>query len=147
MTAVRHEWDFPDIGLRKLSHLDRLRFWTGFEARDPQVRYEIGNTFARWRAVGGTDLNLSLYITNHSVGIFVRGLRGVSRNAIATRLEPREKDLVRRLGIPAVRAECPCLKDFRIATTDTATWPEAYDWLKEAEALYLKVFTPRRGRS
>ena len=72
------EWDLPTIGLRKLSALDRKRFWTIYQTSRPDIAYRWGNTFSRWREVEGAHLNISLYITNRSVGLFVRGDRGAS---------------------------------------------------------------------
>ena len=73
---TRHEWDLPEIGLRKQSAADRELYWGRYIAARPDVRYLRGNTYARWRAVPATELYISLYITNHSTGAFVRGPRG-----------------------------------------------------------------------
>jgi hypothetical protein len=86
VNGVVNEWDLPEIGLRGLSARDRKMFWDGFVALRPEIGYRWGNTFARWRAVPGTEFNLSLYITNRSVGLFVRGVRhAVIGHAGATR--------------------------------------------------------------
>lgn len=142
MTTVRNEWDLPEIGLRRLSQADMRRFWDIFVAARPDVRYQWGNVFARWRAVPDTDLNLSLYITNHSVGLFVRGLRGVPRAATCAALEPRRRELERALRA-RLGDECPLLRNFPLTTTDPSTWARAHEWLRAAEAEYLAVLTPR----
>ena len=56
---------------------ERRRFFDGFQTRFPELALRWGNTFARWRDVPGTELVVSHYITNHSIGVFVRGQRGV----------------------------------------------------------------------
>lgn len=143
MTATVHEWDLPEIGLRRLSQADMRRFWDIFLAGTPPgVRYQWGNVFARWRAVPGTDLNLSLYITNRSVGLFVRGLRGIPRSATCVALEPRRRQLERALRA-RLDDECPLLRNFPLVTTDPSTWARGHEWLRASEAEYLAVLTPR----
>jgi hypothetical protein len=136
--GARHEWDLPEIGLRGLSHRDRKMFWDGFIAQRPEVVYAWGNTFSRWRAVPGSEFNLSLYITNRGVGLFVRGVRGTPLLATRASLEPRRKELERRLRA-ALDDECPLLRNLPLATTDPSTWGLAHDWLRQSEADYLKA--------
>ena len=62
---------------------ERRRFFDGFQARFPELALRWGNTFARWRDVPGTELVVSHYITNHSIGVFVRGQRGVLASMLA----------------------------------------------------------------
>ena len=79
------EWDLPAIGLRGLSAPDRQRFWRGFEERRRGAPYEKGNGFSRWRPVPGVELYIALYITNRSVGLFVRSFRGLPLSSTRTR--------------------------------------------------------------
>lgn len=138
MSADRNEWDLPEIGLRRLSGADMRRFWDIFLAARPDIRYGWGNVFSRWRAVPGTELNLSLYITNHSVGLFVRGRRGMPRSATRVELAPRVRELESALGA-SLDDEAPLLRNFPLATTDPSTWRRAHDWLRASEAEYLAV--------
>ena len=85
MNGAVNEWDLPEIGLRGLTARDRKMFWDGFVALRPEIGYRWGNTFSRWRVVPGTEFNLSLYITNRSVGLFVRGVRGTPLSATRAR--------------------------------------------------------------
>ena len=142
MSAVRNEWDLPEIGLRRLSGADMRRVWDIFLAARPDVRYGWGNVFSRWRAVPGTDLNLSLYITNYSVGLFVRGVRGVPRSATRAQLAPRARALEAALGA-SLDDEAPLLRNFPLVTTDSSTWSRGHDWLRASEAEYLAVLTPK----
>jgi len=132
------EWDLPSIGLRKLSALDRKRFWTLYQDSRPGIAYRWGNTFSRWREVQGANLNVSLYVTNHSVGLFVRGDRGASLKAIRLLLAPRAGELERKLGA-RLDAEAPLLRSLRLATTDPTTWERAHEWLASHEDEYLLV--------
>jgi hypothetical protein len=131
-----NEWDLPEIGLRGLSHGDRKQFWNGFVALSPANTYQWGNTFSRWRIVPGTEFNLSLYITNRSVGLFVRGVRGTPLAETRARLSPRKLKLEFALKA-AIDDECPLLRNLPLATTDPATWRRAYAWLKASEADFL----------
>jgi hypothetical protein len=133
-----NEWDLPEIGLRGLTARDRKMFWDGFVARRPEIGYRWGNTFSRWRAVPGTEFNLSLYITNRGVGLFVRGVRGTPLSATRARLEPRKNELELALGA-AVDDECPLLRNLPLTTTDPSTWGRAHEWLRQSEADYLRA--------
>lgn len=136
--SVAHEWDLPSRALRGLSARERRQFWDGFEAAAHGAPYEKGNGFSRWRAVPATELNLALYITNRSVGLFVRGLRGVplseTRHLLAPRAQVLEAALAARLD-----DEVPLLRRHPLAATDPATWSGAWAWLRAAEAEYLVV--------
>jgi hypothetical protein len=136
MNGAVNEWDLPEIGLRGLAHRDRKLFWDGFTALRPEISYQWGNTFSRWRIVPGTEFNLSLYITNRSVGLFVRGVRGTPLSETRTRLAPRKRQLERALNA-ALDDECPLLRNLPLTTTDPSTWSGAYDWLRQSEAEYL----------
>lgn len=118
------------------------RFWDIFLAARPDVRYGWGNVFSRWRAVPGTDLNLSLYITNNGVGLFVRGQRGMPRSATRAQLAPRAGEIEAALGASLDDA-APLCRHFLLATTDPSTWSRGHELLRGAEAEYLAVLTPR----
>jgi hypothetical protein len=133
-----NEWDLPEIGLRGLNGRDRKLFWDGFTHLRPEIKYGWGNTFSRWRVVPGTEFNLSLYITNRSVGLFVRGVRGTPLSETRVRLEPRRRELELALDA-AIDDECPLLRNLRLTTTDPSTWSGAYEWLRQSEAEYLGV--------
>ncbi|WP_342363679.1 hypothetical protein [Terrarubrum flagellatum] len=133
---VVHEWDLPRIGLRGLSARDRQLFWQGFEKGRRGAPYVKGNGFSRWRPVAGTELNIALYITNRSVGLFVRGLRGVPLSATRVLLGPRKAELETRLAA-RLDDEVPLLRRLPLASTDTSTWARAYEWLRDAEEDFL----------
>jgi hypothetical protein len=137
-----HEWDLPSIGLRNLSAKERLQFWDLYQAARPETRYRWGNTYSRWSAVPGTNLNLSLYITNHSVGLFVRGERGASLTSTRVLLQPRAPALQAELGA-RLDAEAPLLTSLALATTDPANWARAHRWLAEHETIYMGALGKR----
>ncbi len=141
MKRVAHEWDLPRIGLRGLSAGDRQRFWRGFEAGRRGAPYVKGNGFSRWRPVPGAELNIALYITNRSVGLFVRGERGIPLSATRVLLGPRRVELETTLRAQ-LDDEVPLLRRLPLATTDVSTWPGAYEWLRDNEEDFLRVLTP-----
>jgi hypothetical protein len=133
-----HEWDLPEIGLRRLGGQDIKQFWKHF-ADEHGEGLSHGSLYSRWRVVSD-DTVISLYLTNHSVGLFVRGQRGEPYSATARRLAGYEPKLGAALGV-ALRGEYPLcyLTNHRIATTDTKAWPTAFDWLLAAEQRYEAV--------
>jgi hypothetical protein len=135
--SIAHEWDLPSRALRGLSVRERRQFWDGFEVA-AATPYEKGNGFSRWRAVPNTELNLALYVTNRSVGLFVRGLRGVPLSETRRLLGPHARRLEAALGAQ-LDDEVPLLLRLPLAMTDPNSWPAAWSWLREAEAEYLAV--------
>jgi hypothetical protein len=117
------------------SDRDRRSFFEGFAVRFPAVRLRWGNTFARWRDVPATDLVVSHYITNHSVGVFIRGQRGMPAADTAARLPAYSLSLAleAELGNP----NFPFVTALRLNTLDHAAWPGCYDWLFEAGDRYV----------
>jgi hypothetical protein len=126
----------PPIGLRKLSSADCAQFWERYAALRPGLRLLRGNRYSRWRPVAGTDLFISLYLTNRSVGLFVRGERGLSLKGAARKLDLYEPRLGCALAVSPASGGYPYLDRLALASTDTATWPCAHRWLMEREAFY-----------
>lgn len=80
---------------------------------------------------------ISLYITNRSVGMFVRGRRGETHATTLRRLSAFDPALGEALGSPLRHPFACChLVDHRIATIDPATWSQAFGWLSERENAY-----------
>jgi hypothetical protein len=127
---------FPLIGLRKLSSADCAEFWRRYAAFRPALRLLRGNRYSRWRPVAGTDIFIALYLTNRSVGLFVRGERGLSLKGAARRLDLYQPRLGLALGVPPASGGYPYLERLMLPTTDIAAWPRGQKWLLEREALY-----------
>lgn len=130
---------FPLIGLRRLSSADCALFWERYAALRPGLRLLRGNRYSRWRPVAGTDIVISLYLTNRSVGLFVRGERGLSLKGAARKLDLYEPRISRALGTAAASGGYPYLDRLALASTDTATWPRGQQWLMEREAFYHAI--------
>jgi hypothetical protein len=134
----RHEWDLPEIGLRRLGAQDIQLFWKRFAALHGDG-LSHGSLYSRWRVVSD-DTVISLYLTNHSVGLFVRGQRGEPYSATLRRFMAYEPELGAALGVSLPGDYPLCyLTDHRTAMTDTKTWPAACDWLLAAERRYEAV--------
>jgi hypothetical protein len=141
------EWDIARTGLRSISAAEIKTFWNGYIAHRKDVPIERGSLYSRWRRVSD-DLVLSLYLTNRSVGLFVRGQRGERFATTANRLSAYEPDLGQALGASLRGYEgCCYLTNWPLPVTDPASWPQAYTWLEEREQHYHRVLTEavRRG--
>ena len=128
-----------NIGLRRLSVRECEEFWAQYVSRRPGLRLLRGNHYSRWRPVAGTDLFIAVYLTNHSVGLFVRGERGLSLKDASRKLSGCERELVRALGVPPVSSGCPFLSRLPLAMTDRAVWPTGQEWLVEREEFYHRI--------
>lgn len=133
------EWDIARGGLRSLSAPEIKRFWDGYIARRKGAPIMHGSLYSRWRPVGD-DLVISLYLTNRSVGLFVRGQRGESHATTASRLSAYEPDLGAALGA-GLRdfPGCCYLGRLPLAVTDPACWPQGQEWLEREEERYCRV--------
>ncbi len=135
------EWDIARGGLRSISSPEIKTFWNGYIARREDAPIEHGSLYSRWRRVAD-DLVLSLYLTNRSVGLFVRGQRGESWATTANRLSAYEPDLGVALGA-SLRGYIGCcyLSNFPLPVTDPVSWPQGYEWLEEREEHYHRVLS------
>lgn len=144
------EWDIAHGGLRSLSSREIKAFWDGYLTRrnDPRIRH--GSLYSRWRHVSD-DLVISLYLTNRSVGLFVRGQRGEGHATTASRLSIFEPGLGLALGASLNGEYDLCyLTRHPVGMIDPANWPEAWEWLERQEELYSSVLgetvsTPARS--
>ena len=132
--------DLPlPIGLRNLSAAECEEFWRQFATLRPGLRLLRGNHYSRWRPVAGTDIFIALYLTNRSVGMFVRGERGLSLKGAARMLSLHEPRLSRALNAPPFDQGCPYLTRLPLDTRDRETWPQGHEWLIEKEEFYHRV--------
>jgi hypothetical protein len=114
---------------------DRRRFWDGFAARFPTLPLYWGNTYARWRNVPATELVVSHYVTGHSLGVFVRGVRGVPNRETAARLP--EFSLALALDAPLGNPDFPFVTARPLDLGNASSWPECYDWLHATGERYV----------
>lgn len=138
-----NEWDIERLdvgrGLRSLSSPEIKRFWDGYIAFRKPVEIVHGSLWSRWRHVSD-DLVISIYLTNRSVGLFVRGQRGEGYRTTVERLSTYEPRLGKALGASLRGYEgCCYLSNFPLPVTDPSCWPQAYDWLAAREDEFYRV--------
>lgn len=135
------EWDIARSRLRSISAAEISTFWDGYVAyRDP-VRIDHGSLYSRWRQVAD-DLVISLYLTNRSVGLFVRGARGEGYKTTLHRLSAYEPQLGEALGASLTGFKgCCYLSRQPLPVIDPESWPRAYAWLEAQEELYKRVLS------
>jgi hypothetical protein len=135
------EWDIAYRGLRSLSSREIKTFWDGYIARRENSPVEHGSLYSRWRRVSD-DLVISLYLTNRSVGLFVRGPRGEGYRTTLHRLSAYEPDLGLALGASLTGFEgCCYLSGLPLPVTDPESWPRGHAWLEKRENFYHRVLT------
>ncbi|MEQ1770019.1 MAG: hypothetical protein ABL879_09280 [Devosia sp.] len=105
----------------------RRAYFTAFSSRYPALSLRWGNTFSRWRDVPGTELVLAYYITNHSVGVFVRGQRGIPVTDTAANLPAFS--LETRLGLPIGDPRVPFCQNYRFDPAIKTGWPKSHAFL------------------
>jgi len=114
---------------------DRRRFWDGFAARFPALPLYWGNTYARWRNVPATELVLSYCVTDRSLGVFVRGVRGMPNRETAAHLP--DFSLALALAPPLGNPDFPFVTARSLDLGAPASWPDRYDWLHATGERYV----------
>ncbi|MEO6396139.1 MAG: hypothetical protein ABIO40_09550 [Devosia sp.] len=125
------------------SHSLRKDYFAAFNTRFPAVKLGWGNTFSRWRDVPGTELVLAYYITNHSVGVFVRGQRGVPCRDTAATLPSYSLEIA--LGVPMGNADFPFVSAYRFDPEARASCQRAIDWLHAKGERYVAALAELVG--
>lgn len=109
------------------SDRDRRAYFEAYVAAVPHLTLRWGNTFSRWRDVPGTELVVAYYITNHSVGVAIRGQRGIPCQETAATL-PRFA-LETALGVDLGSPDFPFISSYRFDPFDRSAWPASHEWL------------------
>ncbi|MEP7241086.1 MAG: hypothetical protein ABI697_09405 [Devosia sp.] len=125
------------------SDRQRRAYFDAFAARFPALTLRWGNTFSRWRDVPGTELVLAYYITNHSVGVFVRGQRGIPCRDTAANLPAFS--LETGLGVPLGNPDFPFGCGFRFDPAQRRAWPESQLWLGAMGERYVATLAELVG--
>jgi hypothetical protein len=119
------------------SDRQRRAYFDAFGARFPDLTLRWGNTFSRWRDVPGTELVLAYYITNHSVGVFVRGQRGIPCADTAATLPAFSLETA--LGVPLGNPAFPFGTGYRFDPFHQRAWPKSHDWLGATGERYVEA--------
>lgn len=125
--------------------LRQRAFWAFFAERSPDLnaRTQRGNESTRWLPVGHVPLVLAHYFGMRSVGVFVRGERGLKSWRIREYLFPHREFLAATLGRENLRLGENLLlgHSLRVDMLDEANWPRAVDWLVAQSAIYERALT------
>lgn len=80
----------------------RKRFWNHYLTKYPdELQYGLANGLGnRWRPVENSDFVISIYLAQKSIGVFIRGHRGIDSNITYGKLKPYEEYLENKLGVP-----------------------------------------------
>ena len=124
----------------------RRSFWAKFYEQNPDAggSGEPTGSASQWWDVEETGLVISTYVAQDSVGLFIRGKRGVSLSDIYSFLQPYEAILVTRLGRefgPQDGVTSPFSWSHSGNPYDPEFESEQIDWLYETASNYLKVLT------
>jgi len=115
----------------------RKKFWTYYLEKYPEEeQYGPANGSSnRWRPVIEAELVVSSYISKRSVGLFVRGLRGVDQKEVWNQIEPFTEELIRKTG-GAITSDGSIHDFWRIDTSNESNWNEMADWLYQKSRTY-----------
>ena len=117
----------------------RRAFWARYLELFPDTANDVlgGGGTSRWRAIPELGLVVSQWRSAGTVGVFVRGGRGVDGPAIAARLEPHAVALADRLGAPLGSSTYPFSKEMPTSLADESQWDAAVQWLHAETERYV----------
>ena len=115
----------------------RKKFWTYYLEKYPEEgQYGPANGSSnRWRPVIEAELVVSSYISKRSVGLFVRGHRGVDQKEVWNQIEPFTEELIRKTG-GSITSDGSFHDFWRIDTSNESNWDEMADWLYQKSWIY-----------
>ena len=115
----------------------RKKFWTYYLEKYPEEgQYGPANGSSnRWRPVIEAELVVSSYISKTSVGLFVRGHRGVDQKEVWNQIEPFTEELIRKTG-GSITSDGSFHDFWRIDTSNESNWDEMADWLYQKSRTY-----------
>ena len=124
---------------QSLSVLGELRrkFWTCYLEKYPEEgQYGPANGRSnRWRPVIEAEVVVSRYISKGSVGLFVRGHRGVDQKEVWNQIEPFTEELI-RTTVGSITSDGSFHDFWRIDTSNESNWDEMADWLYQKSRTY-----------
>ncbi len=107
IVARPNEWDRDLRSTSESSwqhHIERWKaFWEAVLERYPTEAdrsIPVSRGSNRWRELKELGLVISMYVSTNSVGLFLRGPRGMSSEQLADRLRPHLAELNQTLAIP-----------------------------------------------
>jgi hypothetical protein len=127
----------------------RRAFWDHYGSRYPAVAgySRVGGGAAIWRPIPGTGLVISQFVSKTTVGVFVRGERGVDGLAVSPRLLEHAETLSSALGVEVGTSLYPLMKIEDISISDPADWDKAADWLHGESERYAAILADVFGQA
>lgn len=128
------------------SELTRRRrdFWTFYAERYPDDGVPAGYAASSfWCWVESAELNLTPFLAQDAVGVWLRGRRGEAEEAVRERIRPWEPSLRAELDVEV--GEGTGWGSFRtnsryvVDAKDRGNWPAMTDWLHDTIAGYRRV--------
>ena len=121
----------------------RRKFWASYAEQYPNDGVAAGyaaNSFWAW--VYAAELNLAPYLAQSGVGVWVRGRRGESADAVRHRLQRWERPLRDQLGVEIGDATpwgAYANSHYSCDTADRSNWPDMVEWLHTTLTNYRQV--------
>jgi hypothetical protein len=136
-SVARESQDLSPIGqLRKA-------FWEHYLLQYPEDgRDGVAGAYSnRWRTVRPAGLVISYYWSVKSVGLFVRGLRGMDSHAVFDILAPHQQLIEEKLGVRMGSEDSEVFLGLELFadTKDPAEWDRLARWLHDKTAHYESV--------
>ncbi len=123
----------------------RRRFWSRYlelYPEDADLGVKVSGSPTQWlRQSVDADFNVAIYRANNSVGVFLRGVRGVTAAEMQARLAPHAKRFVELAGNVnhlGNAAHHP-YDEVALNTIDESNWDEAITWLHERGHKFLQA--------
>lgn len=115
----------------------RKAFWDLAVQRHPDCGLTPASSPARWIPVGVADLVVSAWVGEHSVGVFLRGVRGKRDAILNDVILPNAASLQQQLGVEIGDTEYPFASRLTLDINDRSTWDAATDWLATQVTRYI----------
>jgi hypothetical protein len=125
-----------------MSNLGQFRksFWTYYLERFPTEKQygPAGGAISRWRALPDLNLAVSIYLAQNRVGIYIRGVRGMSGDEVYGLLAPKATELKAATGVEIGQSDRGhfFLNALSRNTLDQHNWEQLADWLCEMANTY-----------
>lgn len=128
----------------------RQRFWDCLLEQHPEQMAWGGReaTSSHWRDVDGTNLVVSIYLSQKAVGLFVRGQRRSDPGEVIDQLAPHQQELETLLGAQMGDGGAHGHffgREYRGDLRDETCWPSMATWLHDTQCAYVEALTQQLG--
>lgn len=125
----------------------RRQFWAHYSKRHPDDGVPPGcATSSFWVWIKSAELNLSPYLANGSVGVWVRGRRREPAEEVRERILAWEEDIRDALGVEigdGTSWGSFANSHYSVDTKNRANWTDMADWLHDRICEYRRVLEVR----